>query len=56
MTLTAFRFFVRIVNATVQIDEDSGVLIVLLTVITVAGHRAKSSLELAGMNYENTGK
>jgi hypothetical protein len=31
--LIASRFFVRIVDATVQIDEDLGVLIILLVVI-----------------------
>ena len=34
--LIASRFFVRIVDATVQIDEDPGVLIVLLVVINAA--------------------
>ncbi len=34
--LIASRFFVRIVDATVQIDDDLGVLIVLLVVINTA--------------------
>lgn len=34
--LIASRFFVRIVEATVQIDDDLGVLIVLLVVINTA--------------------
>ena len=33
MMLIASRFLVRIVDATVQIDEDIGVLVVLLAVI-----------------------
>ena len=40
--LIASRFFVRIVDATVQIDEDLGVLIVLLVIINVA---------IGGMSY-----
>ena len=34
--LIASRFFVRIVDATVQIDDELGVLIVLLVVINTA--------------------
>lgn len=34
--LIASRFFVRSVDATVQIDDDLGVLIVLLVVINTA--------------------
>lgn len=34
--LIVSRFFVRIVDATVQIDEDLGVLITLLVVINAA--------------------
>ncbi len=34
--LIASRFFVRIVDATVQIDDDLGVLIVLLVVMNTA--------------------
>ena len=40
--LIASRFFVRIVDATVQIDDDLGVLIVLLVVINAA---------IGGMSY-----
>ena len=40
--LIASRFFVRIVDATVQIGEDLGVLIVLLVVINAA---------IGGMSY-----
>lgn len=34
--LIASRFFVRIIDATVQIDEDIGVLVVLLVLVNVA--------------------
>ena len=34
--LIASRFLVRIVDATVQIDEDIGVLVVLLVLVNVA--------------------
>ena len=33
--LIASRFFVRIIDATVQIDEDIGVLVVLLVLVNV---------------------
>ena len=36
MMLIASRFLVRIVDATVQIDEDIGVLVVLLAVINTS--------------------
>ena len=36
MMLIASRFLVRIVDATVQIDEDLGALIILLVVINTA--------------------
>ena len=35
MMLIASRFLVRIVDATVQIDEDIGALVVLLAVINI---------------------
>lgn len=34
--LTASRFLIRIVDATVQIDDDIGVLVVLLAAINAA--------------------
>lgn len=34
--LIASRFFVRIIDATVQIDEDIGVLVVLLVLVNAA--------------------
>ena len=42
MMLIASRFLVRIVDATVQIDEDIGVLVVLLAVINTS---------IGGMSY-----
>ena len=36
MMLIASRFLVRIVDATVQIDEDIGALVVLLAVINIS--------------------
>lgn len=40
--LIASRFFVRIVDATVQIDEDTGMLAVLLVLVNAA---------IAGISY-----
>lgn len=34
--LIASRFFVRIIDATVQIDEDIGVLVVMLVLVNAA--------------------